>query len=587
MYQALYRKYRPLYFSDVVGQDKIVKTLKNSIITQSFGHAYMFNGSRGTGKTTVSKIFARNINCLNPKDGECCGKCDNCKNSFEKECVDIIEIDAASNNGVDEIRKIIDNINLVPSKLKYKVYIIDEVHMLSIGAFNALLKTLEEPPEHVVFILATTDPQKVPATIISRCQCFNFNRLPEEIIVEQLKKISKKEKIKVDTNVLEEIAYFSNGGMRDSLGLLDQLRAYTDDNITLDDFYDLNGLIGDKELKELVSNVLDSNVEQVLNSLNNFNILGKNLIQIIYQISEYIRNKIVDYYTNKNQKDIEIDKYINLNYYLTKNFVDIKRVDNPKLFIEMLLIKYINDNKNDGATFKEEVSLNKVSRETLVEETKSLVINPFENNPLNNKMEKEKDNKEKETQNNNNQTLETHEIENKVSRETSNLVIKKQIVNIKDIMNVRLINTLLKGNKKLKEQELKDIEKLRNNSFDLEKGYLSNNLLDGTLCVVSPECSVFCFEHDSIVGQNLVDLDEITSIYQNTLGNNRKLCFISKDEWNKVSKDFALKFKSGTVDEFYSINEEPEPVFEELENDDIISSSAMNLFDNSIVEITN
>ena len=147
--------------------------------------------------------------------------------------------------------------------------------------------------------------------------------------------------------------------------------------------------------------------------------------------------------------------------------------------------------------------------------------------------------------------------------------------------------TLLNGNKKLKEQELKNIEKLRNNSFDLEKGYLSNNLLDGTLCVVSPECSVFCFEHDSIVDQNLIDLDEITSIYQNTLGNNRKLCFISKDQWNKVSKDFALKFKSGTVDEFYSIKEEPEPVFEELENDDIISSSAMNLFDNSIVEITN
>ena len=228
MYQALYRKYRPLYFSDVVGQDNIVKTLKNSIITQSFGHAYMFNGSRGTGKTTVSKIFARTVNCINPKDGEACGKCENCKNAFEKECVDIIEIDAASNNGVDEIRKIIDNINLVPSKLKYKVYIIDEVHMLSIGAFNALLKTLEEPPEHVIFILATTDPQKVPSTIISRCQCFTFNRLPDEIIVDQLKKVAKKEKIKVDSDVLKEIAYFSNGGMRDSLGYLDQLRAYTD-----------------------------------------------------------------------------------------------------------------------------------------------------------------------------------------------------------------------------------------------------------------------------------------------------------------------------------------------------------------------
>ena len=587
MYQALYRKYRPLYFSDVVGQDMIVKTLKNSIITESFGHAYMFNGSRGTGKTTVSKIFARNVNCLNPKDGEACGKCENCKNAFEKECVDIIEIDAASNNGVDEIRKIIDNINLVPSKLKYKVYIIDEVHMLSIGAFNALLKTLEEPPEHVIFILATTDPQKVPSTIISRCQCFNFNRLADEIIVEQLKKIAKKEKIKVDSEVLNEIAYFSNGGMRDSLGYLDQLRAYTDDNITLSDFYDLNGLISDKDLEELVANILDNNIQQVLSSLNNFNLLGKNLIQIIYQLSEYIRNTIVDYYTNKKDNKIEIGKYINLNYYLTKNFVDIKRVDNPKLFIEMLLIKYVNDNDGEQNVFKEEISLNKVSRETLVEETKSLVINPFENNPLNNKVDKEKNSTDKVQTNTVVESTNKKEIIDDVSRETSGMLIKRKVSNINDIMSVRFINTLLKGNKKLKEQELKDIEKLRNNSFDLEKGYLSNNLLDGTLCVVSPECSVFCFDHNSIVNQNLLDLDEITSIYQKTLNTNKNLCFISKAEWDKVSKDFALKFKSGTVDESYTIKDEPEPVFEEIENDDIISSSAMNLFDNSIVEITN
>ena len=585
MYQALYRKYRPLYFSDVVGQDMIVKTLKNSIITESFGHAYMFNGSRGTGKTTVSKIFARSVNCLNPKEGEACGKCENCKNAFEKECVDIIEIDAASNNGVDEIRKIIDNINLVPSKLKYKVYIIDEVHMLSIGAFNALLKTLEEPPEHVIFILATTDPQKVPSTIISRCQCFNFNRLADETIVEQLKKVAKKEKIKVDNEVLNEIAYFSNGGMRDSLGYLDQLRAYTDDNITLSDFYDLNGLISNKDLAELVTNILDSNIEKVLSSLNNFNVLGKNLIQIIYQLSEYIRNTIVDYYTNKENK-IDIGKYINLNYYLTKNFVDIKRVDNPKLFIEMLLIKYVNDN-NEENVFKEEVSLNKVSRETFVEETKSLVINPFENNPLNNKNEKENNITETVEIESVSEEKNEKNISDDVPRETSGLFIKRKVSNINEIMNVRFINTLLKGNKKLKEQELKDIEKLRNNSFDLEKGYLSNNLLDGTLCVVSPECSVFCFDHNSIVDQNLLELDEITSIYQKTLNTNKNLCFISKAEWDKVSKDFALKFKSGTVDEFYSIKDEPEPEFEETENDDIISSSAMNLFDNSIVEITN
>ena len=172
MYHALYRKYRPMTFDDVVGQDSIVTTLRNSIINKTFSHAYMFFGPRGTGKTTISKIFARSINCEEPIDGCTCGKCPKCLHSFEKECVDIIEIDAASNNGVDEIRELKNKISLVPAELKYKVYIIDEVHMLSIGAFNALLKTLEEPPEHAIFILATTDPQKVPETIISRCQCF-------------------------------------------------------------------------------------------------------------------------------------------------------------------------------------------------------------------------------------------------------------------------------------------------------------------------------------------------------------------------------------------------------------------------------
>ena len=166
MYYALYRKYRPKDFDLVVGQDHIIKTLRNSIINKNLSHAYMFFGPRGTGKTTVSKIFARNVNCLSPIDGIACGKCDACKISFSKECIDIIEIDAASNNGVDEIRELKNNVNLVPSYLKYKVYIIDEVHMLSTGAFNALLKTLEEPPEHIIFILATTDPQKVPDTII-------------------------------------------------------------------------------------------------------------------------------------------------------------------------------------------------------------------------------------------------------------------------------------------------------------------------------------------------------------------------------------------------------------------------------------
>ena len=186
-YQALYRKYRPSTLKDVIGQDVVIKILKNAVINNKVGHAYLFSGPRGIGKTTIAKAFAKTVNCLDLKDGISCEKCKNCKAINETLCPDIIEIDAASNNGVDEIREIKNKINLVPSELKYKVYIIDEVHMLSIGAFNALLKTLEEPPEHIIFILATTDLQKVPATIISRCQCFEFHRISKENIVERLK----------------------------------------------------------------------------------------------------------------------------------------------------------------------------------------------------------------------------------------------------------------------------------------------------------------------------------------------------------------------------------------------------------------
>ena len=296
MYQALYRKYRPKDFDSVVGQDAIIQTLRNSIIHHNFSHAYMFFGPRGTGKTTVSKIFARNINCTSPKDGNACEKCDSCKVSFSHECVDIIEIDAASNNGVDEIRELKSNITLVPSQLTYKVYIIDEVHMLSTGAFNALLKTLEEPPEHAVFILATTDPQKVPETIISRCQCFSFKRISDEVVKERLQFVCKKEKIDIDEKVLEKIATLSDGGMRDALGSLDKLLSYTDKKITMEDFNEVNGVISDEDIHRFMQNLTCGNIRDILTDINRFNSSGKNLIQIMSQIVDFTRNSIVDYY---------------------------------------------------------------------------------------------------------------------------------------------------------------------------------------------------------------------------------------------------------------------------------------------------
>ena len=226
MYQALYRKYRPKTFDDVVGQDVIVKTLKNSIKNDMVSHAYLFCGPRGTGKTSIAKIFAKILNCTNLKDLEPCNECVSCIQVNTNQNIDIIEIDAASNNGVDEIREIRNKITLVPANSKYKIYIIDEVHMLSGAAFNALLKTLEEPPSHVIFIFATTEPQKIPTTILSRCQRFDYKKISDSKIVERLKFIAKSEKINISDEALFEIARLSDGGMRDSISLLDQALAY-------------------------------------------------------------------------------------------------------------------------------------------------------------------------------------------------------------------------------------------------------------------------------------------------------------------------------------------------------------------------
>ena len=226
-YLALYRKYRPNNFDDLVGQNGVSSIIKNEILSNKLSHAYLFSGPRGTGKTSTAKIIAKMINCNNlSKDGVPCGKCDNCLNFINSS--DIVEIDAASNNGVDEIRDLRDKVNLVPTNGKYKVYIIDEVHMLTTQAFNALLKTLEEPPAHVIFILATTEFYKIPATVVSRCQKFQFLKFTDEEIVNRLSKIALNENIKVNDDILYEIARLSDGGMRDAINMLDQLSSFSD-----------------------------------------------------------------------------------------------------------------------------------------------------------------------------------------------------------------------------------------------------------------------------------------------------------------------------------------------------------------------
>ena len=260
VYQALYRKYRPKTFNDVCGQKVVVHTLKNTITNNQLTHAYLFIGPRGTGKTSIAKIFAKTINCEHTIDGNSCEECEICNLSNNNENIDIIEMDAASNNGVDEIREIKNHVTLMPTFSKYKVYIIDEVHMLSAGAFNALLKTLEEPPRHVIFILATTEPQKVPLTIMSRCQSFEFKSIPVNLMKEKIKYICEQENIKISDDALELICIDSNGGLRDGIGLLDQLNSYTNGDIKKEDVLLLNGRVNNDDINLFIDSIYNNEI---------------------------------------------------------------------------------------------------------------------------------------------------------------------------------------------------------------------------------------------------------------------------------------------------------------------------------------
>ena len=293
MHKALYRVYRPKTFEDVVGQEHIVKTLKNQIKNHNIGHAYLFSGTRGTGKTSTAKIFARAVNCLNPINEEPCNECEICADTLNDNIMDIVEIDAASNNSVDDIRELRESVKYTPSKARYKVYIIDEVHMLSQGAFNALLKTLEEPPSYVIFILATTEPHKIPATILSRCQRFDFKRVSSKDIADRMAYICKKENIDAEEKALSLIARNSQGALRDALSILDQCMSFGNDKIEYNDVIELLGTVNIDELFELSQSIIDENTKKSLQILNEFVIWGKDIRNLINDLIDHFRNLMV------------------------------------------------------------------------------------------------------------------------------------------------------------------------------------------------------------------------------------------------------------------------------------------------------
>ena len=369
-YTALYRKFRPLNFSQMVGQEHITDTIRKQIIASRVGHAYLFNGGRGTGKTSAAKILARVVNCLNPHEGEPCNECEMCKAILSGSLTDVVEMDAASNNSVDDIRAIRDEVNFLPTRAKYRVYIIDEVHMLTTGAFNALLKTLEEPPAHVKFILATTEPQKLPATILSRCQRFDFKRISNEDIVKRLKIICKESNIEITDDALKIIAVLSEGAMRDAISILERCTGEQKGLIDENHVRDLVGIPKMDQIFSVVKAIIESNVDEAIANVKNIINEGKDVDNFLWEIIKYIKDILVykssknlEIYNEEEKKQIEElaekvakERLLHLIYELSELANNIKWSDQKSLMFEAGIIKsciqidFKNQEANVGAS---------------------------------------------------------------------------------------------------------------------------------------------------------------------------------------------------------------------------------------------
>ena len=512
-YQALYRKYRPTKFSDVVDQENILKIITNSLKENKVSHAYLFSGPRGTGKTTIAKLLAKTVNCLNLKDDfSICHECENCLD-IENNSSDIIEIDAASNNGVDEIRELKSKINLVPSKLKYKVYIIDEVHMLSTSAFNALLKTLEEPPSHVIFILATTEFYKVPATIVSRCQCLTFKRISKEGLIKRIKEVANLENIKITDEAVEEIAIYSEGGMRDALGMLDKLASYSLKEITLDDFLSINGLISNNDLNTFIDKIISKDNEQVLEQINAYEDLGIDYAKIVEKVLERLRDLLVEHYVKKNDK-YDPKVLYDLVFVFNDIYNYLKDSINKKIIVEVKLLDYMNkiDKPNNSEPF--------ISRE-IIKNQKSAV-----------KEQKNVGNTDITPKNDTNN--ETYTIDEEV---------KKQ----------RIINTFAMASKALKNNLLTKWSLLTDYITNPKYSAVASCLKDVEIGVVSAKNILLVSKYNNITDKIYSNYDLVLELLKEITDNTYKIVVIDEPSF----KEEVLNFKNHMNDQsYYTYQEE-------------------------------
>lgn len=566
MYQALYRKYRPTTFDDVVGQEVIVKTILNALKNNKVAHAYIFSGPRGTGKTSTAKIFAKALKCESESE-IICNKCVSCTQINSKQSTDIIEIDAASNNGVDEIRELKNKVNNVPSIGKYKIYIIDEVHMLSKGAFNALLKTLEEPPAHAVFILATTEVHKVPETVLSRCQKFEFKKIGNQEMFKRIKFVCEQEHINADDNVITEIVNLSDGGLRNSISLLDQVNSYSDGKITLNDVHEINGSLNYREILEFIDDILMGNVRNILKKLELFSESGKSIVKISEEILLYLRNILLSKIDVNLVYNCQLyDKYNNVDFDLIMLFIEeinlsiqkLKESSDPKLAFELVLIKLCGKkigsqmiNSNDNIERKEVLEMSKVDKNNMAEGT-----NQIEETVITEKCDEVEVVKFNEKLSGNNIQEKEGNVENNIANED---ISEKVITNeheaqepeeelskdelIRKIQKIRVENTLSKFDKrKLIEfrNKMCEINNYKNND---EYQTIVDLILDRTLKAVSDEYMIFESSDTYSVNCFIREIEKIEKLLNLVFGTNFKVVTISSEEWEVIKTEFNNKTK--------------------------------------------
>lgn len=571
-YQALYRKYRPTNFDEVVGQTHIIQTLKNAIVQNRIAHAYLFCGPRGTGKTSIAKIFAKTLNCTNNQDAPC-GVCENCKMAANGSHPDIIEIDAASNNGVDEVRNLIDKVKYAPMQGKYKIYIIDEVHMMTSGAFNALLKTIEEPPAHVIFIFATTEPNKVLPTIISRCQRFDFNKVSMHDIKYRLSVVCKNEGIEIDENGLTLIAQLADGGMRDALSILDQCVAYCSSHIDVNDIRKIYGVVTSEDIGKLFYSVYKKDVDSFVKDIQKYSDMGMDIKRLTADFIHMLKDSLILDYSENSTLVSDMNKD------MIRKYFKLAPINFRIKCMEELMDTYNKYTYASNALDYLEASLLKISSYSY--ESKTHIIdsdhNDFKEVEEEENYETSYDDTsddsyiiEKNTQkDDNNGVLEKSEISD-VSRET---LKQSENKNNKIILNDEFVIQLLVGATKM-ERSI-DTNKFNNiGQFisSLEFGKYAATLRNSTIMASGSNYIVVCVSSEIFAKQ--INEFELNYGYEDfmevLLGKAKKVFALDKTQQSRVLDEFKERMISGNL---------PEPFQVHLKRKDAESENNMSIED--------